>query len=154
MCPFHLICWHSSPGAPLQALFLSLGLIGCAPFQKSSFWWFMCYLVGQRKTTVFSCTDSLLIIISASFGFCFLSFCVLRSPGFSQPSFLSQLCKAVRFPRALLRLHPTRLCSFPFWLTHTVVRCVNFQTFGFFQTSLCCRYLTSLQSGIIQSMFF
>ena len=49
---------------------------------------------------------------------------------------------------------PQILCSFPFWLTHTVVRCVNFQTFGFFQTSLCCRYLMSLEFGIIQVCSF
>lgn len=104
----------------------------------------MCYFVGQRKTTVFCCTDSLLIIISASFGFCFLSFCVSRQePGFFRPSSVT-----------LLSCVPHILCSFPFWLTHTVVRCVNFQTSGFFQTSLCCSYLMSLEFGIIQGMFF
>lgn len=35
-------------------------------------------LLVRKKTAVFCFSDSLVIIISASFGFYFLSFCVLR----------------------------------------------------------------------------
>lgn len=73
---------HSSLVPPLQALFLSLGLIGCAPFSRNHHFGDSCVIWLVMKNHCFRCTDSLLIIISASFRFCFLSFCVFKAKVF------------------------------------------------------------------------